>query len=493
VLEERRLVQLLAWAGYSDESVEPRLEVSLDEPTPGNRAVKRRVSGFYESLEEVRAAVPDVSEVMELAEHESFLYVPLVAGRRANGLLVMSWAEPYSLSTEDRRFVETLAGQAAQTLDRASAFESEQSIAETLQRSVLPASLPRVEGIQLAARYLPGTAGVAVGGDWFDAIRLQGGQLGLVVGDVVGKGVQAAATMGQLRNGMRAFALDRTKPSSTLTLLNRLAEEIMETAFATVVYVVIDAEARVCRYTSAGHPPPLIAFPDGRVEFLEGGRGLPLGAGSDTRYTHEVVELPVGTTLVLYTDGLVERRGQSVDEGLERLRTTVSEGPREPEQLVEGLLHAMVGDAERGDDIALLAVRVLSVAPQPLRLRVPSNIESLDLVRDAMRSWLSGVPLSSSDAYDVVLAVWEACANAIEHAVDPADDFLQVRADVVDARLRISVEDSGAWLPPSEKAGRGFGLRLIHAAMSSVEITPSGTGTRVILEKSLAGADEPKS
>jgi serine phosphatase RsbU (regulator of sigma subunit)/anti-sigma regulatory factor (Ser/Thr protein kinase) len=493
VLEERRLVQLLAWAGYSDESVEPRLEVSLDEPTPGNRAVKRRVSGFYESLEEVRAAVPDVSEVMELAEHESFLYVPLVAGRRANGLLVMSWAKPYSLSTEDRRFVETLAGQAAQALDRASAFESEQSIAETLQRSVLPASLPRVEGIQLAARYLPGTAGVAVGGDWFDAIRLQGGQLGLVVGDVVGKGVQAAATMGQLRNGMRAFALDRTKPSSTLTLLNRLAEEIMETAFATVVYVVIDVEARVCRYTSAGHPPPLIAFPDGRVEFLEGGRGLPLGAGSDTRYTHEVVELPVGTTLVLYTDGLVERRGQSVDEGLERLRITVSEGPREPEQLVEGLLRAMVGDAELGDDIALLAVRVLAVAPQPLRLRVPSNIESLDLVRDAMRSWLSGVPLSRSDAYDVVLAVWEACANAIEHAVDPADDFLQVRAHVVDAGLRISVEDSGAWLPPTEKAGRGFGLRLIHAAMSSVEITPSGTGTRVILEKSLAGADEPKS
>ena len=493
VLEDRNLVQLLAWVGYSDESVEPRREVSLEEPTPGNRAVKRRVSAFYESLEDLRSTFRDVPPLMELEAHESFLYVPLVAGRRANGLLVMSWAERYALSTEDRRFVEALAGQAAQALDRASAYDSEQSIAETLQRSVLPTSLPRVEGMQLAARYLPGTAGVAVGGDWFDAIRLQDGQLGLVVGDVVGKGVQAAATMGQLRNGLRAFSLDRMKPSSTLTRLNRLAEEIMDTAFATVVYVVIDVEARLCRYTSAGHPPPLIRFPDGRVEFMEGGRGVPLGAGTDTRYTQEILELPVGAILVLYTDGLVERRGESIDEGLDRLRVAVSEGPREPEQLVEHVLRQLVGSGERGDDIALLAVRLLAVAPQPLHLRLPNDTSSLDLVRDTMRIWLAGSPLSRSDAHDVLLAVWEACANSIEHAVAPRDDTFQVRAELDDSALRISVEDTGDWLPPTERADRGFGLRLMHAAMTSVEITPASTGTRITLEKSLAGAAEPKS
>ncbi len=491
VLGDRQLVQLLAWVGYSDESVASRHEVSLDERTPGNRAVKRRVSAFYESLEDVRAAFPDVAALMELAEHESFLYVPLVAGRRANGLLVMSWAERYSLSTEDRRFVEALAGQAAQALDRASAYESEQSIAETLQRSILPSSLPRVEGMQLAARYLPGTAGVAVGGDWFDAIRLHDGQLGLVVGDVVGKGVQAAATMGQLRNGLRAFSLDRMKPSSTLTRLNRLAEEVMDMAFATVVYVVVDAEARLCRYASAGHPPPLIAFPDGRVEYLEGGRGLPLGAGTDTRYTQEIVELPVGSMLLLYTDGLVERRGESIDNGLDRLRAAVSEGPREPEQLVEHLLRTLVGTGERGDDIALLAVRLLAVASQPLRLLLPADTSSLEVVRDVMRSWLAGAPVSRPDAYDIVLAVWEACANAVEHAVEPRVDTFEVRAELDDAHVRISVEDTGAWLPPTERADRGFGLRLMQAAMTSVEITPASTGTRVTLEKSLAGADEP--
>ncbi len=491
VLDVRRLVQLLAWAGYSEESIESRREVSLDEPTPGNRSLKRRVSSFYESLEDVRATFPDISALMELAEHESFLYVPLVAGRRANGLLVMSWAERYSLSSEDRRFVEALSGQAALALDRASAYESEQSIAETLQRSVLPATLPRVEGMQLAARYLPGTAGVAVGGDWFDAIRLQDGQLGLVVGDVVGKGVQAAATMGQLRNGLRAFSLDQVKPSSTLTRLNRLSEEIMEGAFATVVYAVIDGGARVCRYSSAGHPPPLVSFPDRGVEFLEGGRGLPLGAGTNTRYTQEIVELPVGTTLVLYSDGLVERRGESIDVGLERLRLAVSEGPREPEQLVEHLVQRLVGTGERGDDIAILAVRLLAVAPEPLHLRLPSDIRSLDVVRDTMRSWLAGAPLSGPDAHDVVLAVWEACANAIEHAVDAREDTLQVWAELTDTELRIAIEDTGAWSPQVERPNRGGGLRLMRAAMTSVEITPASTGTRVTLERSLAGAGEP--
>ncbi|MGI8478275.1 MAG: ATP-binding protein, partial [Gaiellaceae bacterium] len=139
---------------------------------------------------------------------------------------------------------------------------------------------------------------------------------------------------------------------------------------------------------------------------------------------------------------------------------------------------------------ALLAVRLLAVAPQPLHLHLPSDTGSLDLVRDAMRTWLAGAPLSRSDAHDVVLAVWEACANSIEHAVEPRDNTLQVRADLSDSRLRISVEDTGAWLPPTERPDRGFGLRLMHAAMTSVEITPASTGTRVTLEKSLAGAGE---
>ena len=488
VVEERGLLRTVAWEGFDEDDLdEGFFETSLDAVSPGTRVLRRRTSAFYETVDELRAEFPNPGMV---AGHESHLFMPLIAGRRANALLVLSWAEAYPLAQDERRFVEALAGQTAQALDRATHYEIEQTIAETLQRSVLPVSLPRIEGVQLAARYLPGTAELDVGGDWFDAIPLADGRLGLVVGDVVGKGVQAASTMAQLRNALRAFSLDRMKPSSTIARLNRLAEVVMETAFATIVYAVLDPEARVCRITAAGHPPPLVAYPDGRVEFVEGGRGLPLGAGPDTKYSHEVIELPVGTVVVLYSDGLVERRGRAIDEGLEELLEAAVDGPREPEELVEHLLERMVGDAERGDDIALLAVRLMAVAPQPLRLRVPSSTDSLDLVRDVLRTWLAGAPISRLDAHDVVLAVWEACANAVEHAVDPGADYVDVRAEIFDGRIRISVQDTGRWLPPTEREDRGLGLRLIYDSMSSVEVVPGEMGTRVTFEKPLAGTGE---
>ena len=491
VVEERQILRTVAWSGFEEDLPEHFFEVPLDAAAPGNRALRRRVSVFYETPEELHGEFPHLGEDFMVAGHTSYLFVPLVAGRRASALLIFSWAARHALSTEERGFVETLAGQAAQALDRATHFETEQTIAETLQRSVLPVSLPRIDGIQLAARYLPGTAELDVGGDWFDAIPLPDGRLGLVVGDVVGKGVSAAATMSQLRNALRAFSLDRMKPSSTMARLNRLAEEVVETAFATVVYVVIDPNAQVARITAAGHPPPLIMYPNGTVEFVEEGRGLPLGAGADTSYGQAVVELPVGTVLLLYTDGLVERRGRPIDDGLEELRQAAADGPREPEQLVEHILERIVGSAERGDDIALLAVRLLAVAPRPLRIRVPSDIGSLDLVRDAVRIWLAGAPLTRADAHDVVLAVWEACANAIEHAVEPGEDVVEIRADVTDLRVRITVEDTGSWTPPTEREDRGLGLRLIYASMSSVDVAPGDSGTRVTFEKALAGAAEP--
>jgi serine phosphatase RsbU (regulator of sigma subunit)/anti-sigma regulatory factor (Ser/Thr protein kinase) len=488
LLEDRQLVKTLAWRGYSDEAMEPWLEVPLDTPTPGNRAVRRRVSAFYETFDELRSEFSAISEELARIGHASFLFVPLVVGREANGLLSMSWAEPHVLSAEERGFVESLASQAAQALDRASRFESERTVAETFQRSILPSSLPQVRGIQLAARYLPGTAELEVGGDWFDAIALQEGRIGLVVGDVVGKGVQAAATMAQLRNALRAFAFDRMNPSSTLARLNRLAEETFETTFATIVYAILDRESRICRFTAAGHPPPLIAYPDGGAELLEGGRGLPLGAGADSRYRHDTVEMPVGSVLLLYTDGLVERRDRPIDDGLELLHAAVVEGPRDPEQLIEHILERLVGSGERGDDIAVLAVGLQAVAPEPLHVRVPRNVDSLDLVRDSLRTWLEGTSLGESDARDVVLATWEACANAVEHARDSADDYMSVSAILTESAVRITVQDTGGWAPPTERSDRGLGLRLIRSTMSSVDIESEEGGTRVTFEKSAAGA-----
>jgi serine phosphatase RsbU (regulator of sigma subunit)/anti-sigma regulatory factor (Ser/Thr protein kinase) len=490
VLEDRQLTSTLASAGYDHDVAHPLLEASPDAHTPGSRALRRRTTGFYGTLDEIRAEFPEAAAALARTGHASFVFVPLLAGGRATGLVAASWSERTALTAEDRSFLETLAGQVAQALDRARHFESERTIAETLQRSVLPVSLPSVDGVELAARYLPGTAEVDVGGDWFDAISLPNGRLGLAVGDVVGKGVQSAAMMAQLRNALRAFALDQTKPSSTMTRLNRLAQELPESAFATIVYLVVDPVARVCRYTSAGHPPPLAVYPEGRAEFLEGGRSVPVGTAPDTTYTQSVVEVPFATTLVLYTDGLVERRGEAIDSGLERLKAAALTAPRGPERLVEHILAELVGLEERRDDIAILAVRLLAAASQPLHLRLPSTLDSLDIVREALRRWLEQTPTSRTDAQGIVLATWEACANAVEHALDPVEDFFSVDAVLADDAIRVTVIDSGVWSPETERSDRGLGLRLMHSLMSSVDIETGEGGTRIKLEKEIAGASE---
>ncbi len=451
---------------------------------PVAAAIRERRSLAYESGAHLLEAFPDTP--LEQAPRGPVLVVPLVAARRANGLLVAAWDEPRRVADDDRSLVAALAGQAAQALDRASRFESEQTIAETLQRSVLPASLPRVRGVELAARYLPGSAHLDVGGDWFDALPLPDGKVGLVVGDVVGKGVQAAATMAQLRNATRAYSVERLKPASVLLRLNRLADEMLDTSFATLAYLWLDPVTRVCRMSSAGHPPPLVASPDGRVELLENVRGLPLGTGIRSRYRQETVELAAGSIVLLYTDGLVEQRGHSIDEGLDLLCEAVAAAPKDPDRLLEHILQHVVGNGERADDIALLAARVLPVAPQPLELRVAGRFDSMDLVRDAMRVWLEGVELDRSETEDVVLATWEACANAIEHAVEPQVDLVSVHASLDDSCIRVTVSDSGRWAPPSARENRGLGLRLIHSLMTSVDVAQSDKGTTVTLERSIA-------
>jgi serine phosphatase RsbU (regulator of sigma subunit)/anti-sigma regulatory factor (Ser/Thr protein kinase) len=488
--DEGHTAEVLAWFGEHEEEIAPLLGCRrADSGTPTTWTIRARRSALFESGVTLVREFPAVRDEVARSSQETFFFVPLVAARRTNAVLLVTWREHHRLSADDRSFVEVLAAQAAQALDRARLFESEQTIAETLQRSVLPVALPRVEGVQLAARYLPGSAELDVGGDWFDALTLPGGRVGLVVGDVVGKGVQAAASMAQLRNAIRAFSVEPLRPSSALARLNRLAEEALDTTFATLVYLVLDPQAGVCRMSSAGHPPPVVAYADGRVELLEGGRGLPLGTGIESKYRQETVKLPAGSTLVLYTDGLVERRGRSIDEGLADLRAAVATAPRDPDRLLEHVLDRLVGSSERGDDIALLAARLLVVAPRELDLRVPAEPGAMDMIRDAMRTWLGGAPIGRADAEDVVLATWEACANAIEHAVEPTDRTLTLRASLKDSRIRIVVRDTGTWAPHSTRPDRGLGLRLMRGLSSSVDIVQSGEGTTVTVEKALAPAE----
>jgi serine phosphatase RsbU (regulator of sigma subunit)/anti-sigma regulatory factor (Ser/Thr protein kinase) len=481
-------LECAAWHGYDEESARELLDGPFDSAHAGAAPAAEQRSAFLPTLEDACLALPARRGILRSLGHASLFVVPLLVGTGPNGLLVMSWEATVLLPDEERRFLESLAAQAAQALERARHFELERTIAETLQRSLLPGRLPHSERLQIAARYLPGTTELQVGGDWFDAMELPDGRVGLVVGDVVGKGLHAAASMGQLRNALRALSLDHTKPAAVVRRLNLLADQVLETQFATLLYVVVDPGTRVCWLSSAGHPPPVAVHPDGRVEPLEGGRGFPLGAVTDARYGQDVVELPSGALLVMYTDGLIERRGRHIDDGLGLLCDAVRDGPRDPERLADHVVTHLLGTDEREDDVALLVLRVLAVAPDPLRLRVPRRFDSLDVVRDSLRAWLAGSPLGRHEVEDVVVATWEACANAIEHAQNPADDSVTVAARQGRSAVTVVVEDTGAWRPPRENTSRGAGLRLMRGTMTSVDVATDGRGTRVTLRKELPRA-----
>src|SRR5205085_2136648 len=248
-------------------------------------------------------------------------------------------------------------------------YEREQAVAETLQRSLLPEQLPEVPGTTMASRYVPGAADVEVGGDWYDVIPLASGRVGLAMGDVVSRGVRAASVMGQLRNALRAYALDGRGPVDVLERLHALLRSLERREMATLVYMVVDPTSLSYTLASAGHPPPLVITPDGRVSLIEEGRGPPLGAVSDPGYHDAAGVVCPGGRIVLYTDGLVERRDMWIDQGIAKLVEAASGADDfDPEALVERLLSTLVPPDGGEDDVALLAVGLTPVAHDRLML-----------------------------------------------------------------------------------------------------------------------------
>jgi anti-sigma regulatory factor (Ser/Thr protein kinase) len=202
------------------------------------------------------------------------------------------------------------------------------------------------------------------------------------------------------------------------------------------------------------------------------------------------VELPAGSIVVLYSDGLVERRGRSIDEGIDALVAAMRDAPKDAEGMLEHVLDEVMAGMDRADDIAILAARFLPVAPRPLDLTVASTEDSLHLVRDAVRIWLEGTELARSDAEDLLLATWEICANAIEHAAHPTEDLVRVHASVDATRVRLVVDDTGQFVASAPRLDRGLGLRLAEDLASTVEIDVGERGTSVALEKYLPEGDE---
>jgi serine phosphatase RsbU (regulator of sigma subunit)/anti-sigma regulatory factor (Ser/Thr protein kinase) len=413
-----------------------------------------------------------------------WLTAPLIDREgRTLGLIQVADKQEAEFTQEDESILLQLAQMASVAFENARLYEHERDIAASLQRALLPARLPEIPGVTHAARYMAGGAGVEVGGDWYALIPRPGGGLAFAIGDVVGRGVRAASIMGQLRTALRAYGLEFGEPAVVMRRLARFAQTLPEDQMTTCVYMAVDPESGRLRFTNAGHPPPLVLKPDGSSEYLDGARSMPLGVTADPDYREANATLEPGSTVLLYTDGLVERRGESLDAGLARLRAAVAEAPHEPDALCDRLLEVLVEDAP-ADDVALLAVRALPQDIDPLGLTLPADPSTLASLRRTLRDWLDRAGATEEESRDIVLAAVEAAANAVEHAYGPGDAQFDLAAHVVAGEVTVTVRDYGSWREESDPH-RGRGLGVMRAAMDDVDLNSESEGTRVRLRRRL--------
>lgn len=429
---------------------------------------------------------------------------PIVGGDGAIlGTFCMYCTRPRAPSPQEQRLLEVLTQTAGIAIQRQRAererqdlvererqaqlelYEREHRIAETLQRSLLPGSLPVSPDVAVAARYIPASDDVEVGGDWYDFIPLPDGRLGLAIGDVAGHGIGAAASMGQLRMALRAYALEDVSPAEALVRLNNLLIELQPGAMATLVYGQLDPETGAVRIARAGHPPPLVVRPDGAAELIEGGLAPPLGVVPLQAYAEATFDLATGSTLLLYTDGLIERRGEAVDDGLSRLQRVVADAPADLDAACDHIVERLLSGMDVSDDTALLAARRVSLVGAPLRLHLPTQPARLGQMRRVLRRWLLQNGFDEEEAADVTIACTEACSNAMQHAYGSSEGWMDIEGAVAGDQLSLTVRDHGSWRSPdADPSGEGGrGLRLMQGLMDSVEVVSGIDGTEVKMRR----------
>ncbi|MEJ8633440.1 MULTISPECIES: SpoIIE family protein phosphatase [Streptomyces] len=350
LLNERHLY--LAWeTGFPQGFLDRFDGVALDARLPGVETLTSGRPIFFESMEHLATAYPGIPLDAHVGARA---FLPLIASGRPVGSCILGFDQPRGFSPEERTVLTALAGLIAQALERAQRYDSEAALARGLQDALLPHRLPVLSNAATVGRYLPGTQGMEVGGDWYDVVE-QGDKIALVIGDVQGHGVSAAATMGQLRTALRAFALAGHDPQEVVTGTNRLLIDLDPGQFASCCYIVVDPATGITRAVRAGHPQPLLRHPDGRTDVLNLAGGVVLGVDPAATYPVTELRLEPGAVLALFTDGLVEEPGRDIDVGIDRLCATFAEcGSLTLAETADRLIQEAGQAADRPDDIALL-------------------------------------------------------------------------------------------------------------------------------------------
>jgi serine phosphatase RsbU (regulator of sigma subunit)/anti-sigma regulatory factor (Ser/Thr protein kinase) len=408
-----------------------------------------------------------------------------IALQHPEGVLVV-WielAEQRPFTLEDQTLLTVLAGRLGQGLQRVHQVDQQRETALALQHAILgPAELPR----GFSVRYQAASRPLQVGGDWYDIVDLEDGRIAFIVGDCVGHGLAAATVMGQVRSACRALLFDNPSPAAALSGLDRFAARLPGAQSTTAVCVVLNRDTGELVYSSAGHPPPILVHADGTTRMLDDGHTIALGVRPNWSRPEGHVTMPARATLLLYTDGLVERRRSALEFGLERLATAVQHGRTSAlEDLADEIMSSLAPSDGYQDDVVLLLYR----HPGPLELNFPAHVSQLAPTRAALRRWLTRAQVGSDQLMDVLVAAGEAVANAIEHGHrHTPEGTINLSATALVDQVQLTITDTGTWKPPQPagQTNRGRGIALMRALMHAVTIDSNTAGTTVHLSARIA-------
>ncbi|MET9834610.1 SpoIIE family protein phosphatase [Streptomyces sp. NPDC006385] len=435
---------------------------------------------FMSSPREFAARYPELADMPARAGKQAWAFLPLTASGHTFGICAITFDHPRRLTDEERTLLTATSALVAQALDRARLFDAEHTRSRELQRSLLPRDLPALPACTAAARYLPAGQGMDVGGDWYDIIPLSGGQVALVVGDVMGHGLPEAATMGRLRTAVHTLADLELPPDEIMSHLNDIVGAMGEESYVTCLYALYDSTTRVCSIARAGHPPPALLHPDGTVVFPSLSADPPLGAAEPPFETTEIA-VPEGSVLALYTDGLVESSKREMDEGMAALaavlRTSHTDGTaKDLEHLCERVTSALLpADHQAADDAAFLLARLHALPSSRMASwPLPKDPRAAGQARGLIREQLAAWGLQALTPTTELLAS-ELIGNVVRHARGP----LRLRL-LHGAELICEVFDGSLTMPRIRRATEtdegGRGLQLV-AALSQrwgTRYTPTG-------------------
>ncbi|OPX13374.1 SpoIIE family protein phosphatase [Mycobacterium sp. AT1] len=392
-------------------------------------------------------------------------------------------AEPRVIGDDDRLLVTTLVGHLSLAVQHVRQFEIAREASSTLQRTMMPTTKPPVG---FAVRYEPAASPLEIGGDWYDVLAVGDRQIGIVVGDCVGSGLSAAAVMGQLRSSARVLLVNGASPGRLLDELDSAAA-LIAGAYCTTVFVgIVDVDTGQMAYSSAGHIPALLAVPGGSPERLTGATSVPLAVQKAGPRPEAVTFLAPGSTLMLYTDGLVERREELVDNGIRRAGEVLAETiESSADAVADAMLQRMVPKDGFDDDVAIVVYRR---PPAPLEIDVLATPDQLSGIRAQIAGWLRATGIPDDLGGDIVLVVNEACTNSIEHAYRGATPGrMVVCAEAKGRGISIRITDFGSWkLPDANPRTRGRGVPLMRAVSGDVFLDGTSTGTTVTMNFELS-------